>query len=287
MHLELVAGLDDIATETQLTSGWSFVVLPKKEASQFSAQARKLLPSGVTEFHAKELKYKNSSECRAYSDFLSLLRKTAEATPGSLLASSLNDQNWHADLTSFADRLVVGTFASLGITDKAVADGAKDAAPSLFTLQRLLNSPSLTSAVVHLLEIDHNTTTANFASQTVAIKGGSLPATRLLAILAEGYRKHQFPRSPALDRSAVAIVDSSTSFLVQAADVLGNFSMNYLIRKLAPTTPGRTAKAQIFESVFHDLLPQTQFGQLASLTAPQLELALKQAGALTFEIKHT
>ena len=155
MHLELAAGLDDIATERQLTSGWSFVVLPKKEAAQFSTEAQKLLPSGAVEFHAKELKYKNSSECRAYSNFLSLLRKSAEATPGSLLASSLNDQTWHENLTSFAERLVVGTFASLGITDKAVADGAKDAAPSLFTLQRLLNSPSSTPAVVHLLEIDH------------------------------------------------------------------------------------------------------------------------------------
>jgi len=81
-------------------------------------------------------------------------------------------------------------------------------------------------------------------------------------------------------------VDSATSFLVQAADVLGNFAMNYLINNLAHTTPGRTKKARIFETVFHDLLPTTRFGELASLTGSQLELGLQDAGALTFAIEH-
>ena len=40
-------------------------------------------------------------------------------------------------------------------------------ASALFTLQRLLNSLSVTSSAVHLLEIDHTTTTAHFAAQTV------------------------------------------------------------------------------------------------------------------------
>ena len=126
----------------------------------------------------------------------------------------------------------------------------------------------------------HNNGT--FRGPNCPLNGGSLPAARLLAMLAEGYRKQQFPKSPELNPSAIAIVDSSTSFLVQAADVVGNFSMNYVIRNLASTTASRTKKAEIFDSVFHDLLPQTtQFGKLASLTAPQLELALNQAGALT------
>jgi hypothetical protein len=283
MPIDLVAGLDDTATEKTVTSGWSFIILPKKEAAQFSAEARKLLPSGKAEFHAKKFRYRDST---AYSDFLSLLRRTAEGTPGSLLACSLNDQTWDTDFTSFVDRLLAGIFANLGITDRAVAEAAKNAAPSLFTLQRLLNSSSWTSAVVHLLEIDQNATTAVFASKTVNVARGSLSGTRLLELLAEAYRKQRFPGSPALAPSAIAIVESSTSLLVQAADVLGNFAMNYLIHNLGPTTPGRTAKARIFESAFQDVLPQTQFGQLASLNGLQLELGLKNAGALTFEVKH-
>lgn len=285
MSLELAAGLDDIATERQMTSGWSYVVLPKSEVAQFFAQSQKLLPPGVTEFHAKVMNTGDPVQCQAYGDFLSLVRKTAEAQPGSVLACSVNDQTWHEDLTGHADRLVTGVFASLGITDKSIADGAKEAAPSLFTLQRLLSSPASASAAMHLLEIDRNTETGLFAAKTVKIDGHPIPASQLLALLVNGYRRQLFPRSPELDGSAIAIVDSATSFLVQAADVLGNFSMNYLIRNLALTTAGRTKKAQIFEDVFRDVLPKTQFGQIASLSGPVLELTLKQAGALTFMVE--
>src|ERR1035438_4043969 len=94
----------------------------------------------MTEFHAKKFSQKKSAHCQAYGDFLALLRKTAEAAPGALLASTLNDQTWHADLTSSADRLVTSVFAALKITDQTIAAGAKAAAPALFTLQRLLTS---------------------------------------------------------------------------------------------------------------------------------------------------
>jgi hypothetical protein len=283
MPLDLVAGLDDIATERQLTSGLSFVVLPKAEAAQFVTQARQLLPSGLSEFHANDLNSKDVSECQAYEDFLSLLRKTAETAPASLLVCSLNNQTWHNGLTSFAARIVSNVFATLGVRDSNILAGASDAAPSLFTLPRLLKIPS---AALSSLDIDQNTETGRFALRTVSVNGSSMPATQLLALLANAYRKQQFPHSPEIHRSGISIVDSATSFLVQAADVLGNFSMNYLIRNLAPTTPGRTKKAEIFESVFHDLLPATHFDQLASLTGTQFELALQHPGALTFAVEH-
>jgi hypothetical protein len=281
--LDLAAGLDDIATERQLTSGWSFVVLPKAETAQFVTQARQLLPSGVPEFHANELNTNDVSQCQAYQAFLSLLRKTAEAAPACLLACSLNDQTWHNELTSLASRMVRNVFATVGVTDRNFLAGAVDAAPALFTLPRLLTTPS---AALSSLDIDQNTETGRFASRYVSVKAGSIPATHLLALLANAYRKQQFSTSPEIHHSAICIVDSATSFLVQAADVLGNFSMNYLIRNLATTTPGRTKKAEIFESVFHDLLPTTRFGELASLSGNQLELELRHEGALTFTLEH-
>ena len=72
--------------------------------------------------------------------------------------------------------------------------------------------------------------TPEFLRSTVSTKGGAVPATRLLAMLADAYRRQKFPGSPELARSGIAVVDSDVSFLVQAADVLGNFSMNYIIR---------------------------------------------------------
>jgi hypothetical protein len=56
-------------------------------------------------------------------------------------------------------------------------------------------------------------------------------------------------------------------------------------RNLGPTTAGRTKKAEIFEKVFGELVPGTPFGHLASLSGTQLELELKQAGALTLTLE--
>lgn len=283
-QFELAAGLDDVATEKGLASGWSFFVIPEEAVAPFAVEARNLLSKKMTEFHAKEFKHKNTDQCRAYTDFLTLIRRTAEAAPAAMLASTLNDRSWHTDLTSFAGRLANNVFTTLGITDQGVIDGAREAAPSLFTLQRLLTSPPSTCATLRILEADETTTMAAFAARTVTVNGHSLEATRLLAMLAESYRQKQFPQSPALRPEAINIVESSASFLVQAADVLGNFSMNYVIRNLGPTTAGRTKKAEIFESVFRDILPHTKFAEMASLSGTEFELALKQAGALTFVV---
>jgi len=106
LPLVLLGGLDDVATERQLTSGWSFAVLPEAAANRFTGAAQKLLPANRTEFHAKEFDTSSAAERKAYSDFLRLLCQEVEATPGSLLACSLNDKSWSANFTGFAERLV-------------------------------------------------------------------------------------------------------------------------------------------------------------------------------------
>jgi hypothetical protein len=186
MPLGLAAGLDDIATERQLTSGWSFIVLPKGEVAQLAAKAQALLPSGVLEFHAAELKTQNRSHCQAYEDFLYLLRKTAEAAPGCLLASTLNNQTWHHALTSFAARIVTNVFGTVGVTDSDVVKGAVEAAPSLVTMVRLLKTPS---AVLSSLEIDESTNMGRFGVRSIVARDVSMQATELLARVVDGYRK--------------------------------------------------------------------------------------------------
>jgi len=42
--------------------------------------------------------------------------------------------------------------------------------------------------------------------------------------------------------------------MVQASDVLGNFTMNYAFKDAGPTNAGRLRKAQIFENVFRGWL---------------------------------
>lgn len=283
MSLELVAGIDDIATERALSSGWSYVVLPKADAAHFSSRAQAFLaPAGLTEFHAKEFKPSRAKQCKAYENLLSALRKTAENAALCLLACSLYDDTFHPTFTSFSARITQNVFGNLGVSDQTVIAAAPKAASPLFTLMRLLTAPE--GAVLSSIEMDQDIPLSTFAAQTFVAHGKSLPATQLLAILAEAYRKQYFPRSPQLFPSGLAFVDSPLSFLVQAADVLGNFSVNYLMSKLGTVTKGRAMKSKIFETVFGDLLTQSQFGQFAVLTGSQAELAPSQAGALTFTV---
>jgi len=285
MPLELFAGIDDIATERALSAGWSFVVLPKTDANQFSADARALLAAGrLTEFHAKLFKHKNARECKAYEDLLSLLRKSSESAALCLLACSLYDDTFHPTFTSFAARIMVNVLQTLGISDPAVVAAAPKAASPLFTMLRLLKAPDDTAMTS--IEIDEDAALSTFGVQTLVANGKPMPATHLLAMLADLYRRHCFPQSPRVHSSGIAFVDSASSLLVQAADVLGNFSVNYLMSKLGTVTMGRAAKAKIFESVFGDLLTQSQFGQFAVLKGSQAELAAQQPGALTFTLTH-
>ncbi len=285
MSLELVAGIDDIATERALSSGWSFVVLPKTDAVQFSISAQNLLaPARLAEFHAKKFKYNKVEQCTAYESFLSELRQTAETAALSLFSCSLYDETFHPTFTSFAANVTVNVFGNLGISDPAVIAAAPKAASPLFTLMRLLSGPE--GAVLSSVEGDQDVPLTTFAAQTLVANGKPLPATQLLGTLAELYRRQCFPRSPQLRSSGLAFVDSSSSFLIQGADVLGNCSVNYLMSKLGPVTKGRAVKAKIFEAVFGDLLTQSQFGQFAVLTGSQAELAPSQSGALTFTVSH-
>ncbi len=217
-------------------------------------------------------------------NFLSELRKTAENAALCLLACSLYDDSFHPTFTSFSERITVNVFGNLGISDHTVIEAAPKAASPLFTLMRLLTAPD--GAALTSIAVDQDTPLSTFAAQAFIVNGKSLPATRLLAILGEAYRKQCFPRSPQLVPSGLEFVDSSSSFLVQAADVLGNFSVNYLMSKLGTVSKGRAMKAKIFEAVFGDLLTQSQFGQFAVLTGSQAELAPSQAGALTFTVAH-
>jgi hypothetical protein len=62
--------------------------------------------------------------------------------------------------------------------------------------------------------------------------------------------------------------------------------MSDLIRNHVPTMACRAKMSQILETAFNTLALHTHFGQLASLSELQIEIALKQAGALTFKVDH-
>ncbi len=72
------------------------------------------------------------------------------------------------------------------------------------------------------------------------------------------------------------------SSLVQAADVIGNFSLAYVYDKAGQATARVAQKAQIFLDVFGDIIDDAALAECEFING---ELSLKQEGALTFTIK--
>jgi hypothetical protein len=79
MSLKLVVGLDDVATERQVTSGWGFVALPEATGLQFERDTR--MRFGGKGFHAKEFRHQSLRQTKNYTDFLLLLRGGGGSDP--------------------------------------------------------------------------------------------------------------------------------------------------------------------------------------------------------------
>lgn len=273
----IVCGIDDFATGSGLTSGWSYFALPQHAVPEFEKQARAILgPTGLPEFHAS----KHFREApAAYEDFLRLIRETVQSVPYSLICVSSNSEDWADEISGFAERVIEQAFQQTGISDPAIIRACKACAPPLFTAPRILEEFGDT---IHLyLEVDQDDISAPFMTLTEQIQGTSFAASRLFSIALDAYIKKQFPHSPRpkRDGTSISVVDSATSFMVQASDVLGNFAMNYAFSETGPTTPGRRQKARSFENVFGAILsgpgPRHFFAQRGDQITPTLSGSVK------------
>jgi hypothetical protein len=84
----LVAGMDEVATEPQLVSGWTYFVLTDADRIRYEAAVSRLNAAGAPRhYHAKKFKKARASE---YEAFLRVLRDALEnATEFSALMGSM------------------------------------------------------------------------------------------------------------------------------------------------------------------------------------------------------
>jgi hypothetical protein len=169
----LVCGIDDFATEKQLMSGWTYLVLPSAALPDFCRQAAGLLPSGLSEFHAKKFKTSHSA---AYEQFLRLIRETIDQHEYSMVRVSSSSAAWAKTLSEFGGRLIANGFAGAGITDQEIIAASQKSAATIFTLQRALSN--FGNNIELLLEIDEDMKTMSFNALTTAIKGHDFTAAR-------------------------------------------------------------------------------------------------------------
>ena len=74
---KLIAGLDEVSTETKKSDGWCYFCILQTEYVKFEAEVKNLLQgtTKLTSFHAKKFKTDQASE---YEQFLRIIRKFAE-----------------------------------------------------------------------------------------------------------------------------------------------------------------------------------------------------------------
>ncbi len=243
----ITCGIDDVATGGGVTAGSTFFVLPTNAVSQFSAKAAALLPPGRTEFHGCQMQSGEESEFEA---FLSLVQDFLEMYPYSFVCALGADRNWQAEFGRKAGAACDSVLNSYGVSDPQFSKRLKKLSQPLWSLSRLLR---LVGRQVHLtLDIDEDSFIASLGANTLRIDSTVLSGKELLARLSNSYASIYFGDAPRLSVSppSLNILPSQQSFMVQAADVVGNFAMAHASYTLGLATGGRKKKSDILQRVF-------------------------------------
>jgi hypothetical protein len=131
----------------------------------------------------------------------------------------------------------------------------------LFTLQHLTKSLSPDYGIQII--VDSHNVTEGFGTQTIQVSNSlgstTMTSNQLLNVIYNGYRKLQYPNSPTLIDNGVSVVSDGDSFLIQSADIMGNFSLSYAKRKLGVESKTIVEKAEIFSEVLGDVFDSKDF----------------------------
>jgi hypothetical protein len=277
MHFQ--AAIDEFGTATQQTEGWTIVSLADQQAAAFAAEAPVLLGGGLKKFHGKDFTRKSEDRFMA---FLTLLKEKCREGPGSFITCTLNGKTWHDQFTGFAERMLEQSFLKAGVSlSEANLVILRQLVPPLFTYLRVAShvGNGHTAAVT----LDDCKVTKQFNMAQVMVRGKAFSLPHLAGMLYRAYRKQQFPTSPEVMKDEIRTAPDETSPLVQAADVVGNFSTAYVFRRLGKESKANDLKAEIFHDVFGE------FGidgidHAASVAMDGEDLRLKQPGAYTFAV---
>ncbi|NLX97807.1 MAG: hypothetical protein GXY83_16715 [Rhodopirellula sp.] len=277
MHFQ--AAIDEFGTATQQAEGWTIVSLADQQAAALIAKAPALLGRGLEKFHGKDFTRKSEN---LFREFLALLKEQCREGAGSFITCTLNGPTWHDQFTGFAERVLEQSFLKAGVPlSEADLTMVRKVVPPLFTYLRVASHVGNGHTVA--VTLDDSQLTKQFNTAQVTVKGKALSLPYLTGMLYRAYRKQMFPSSPEVVRDEIRTAPDETSPLVQAADVVGNFSTAYVFRRLGKESKANDLKADIFHDVFGE------FGidgidHAASIEIDGEDLRLKQPGAYTFAV---
>jgi hypothetical protein len=271
--MHLTAGVDEVASETQLSEGWTYAVLPADAVQRIDAA---VTACHVSHFHGKEFRRDHAAD---YETLLVAGRGELERSDTPFLTFTLLEKSWKGEFVPFGKRLISDAMQQVGVTAPGAIKIAEHLFPGLMTLQRFADNREHDSIEV---EIDSDDISKNLGDSSVTIAGKSIETARLLAAGYEGYRRNRFPKSPQLGGAKIRALDDAQSRVIQLADVFGNFALAYVFVRLGLATSGRVAKAEILQRVFGEALKPASIAEAAELVGNDIQL--KHPGGWTLRI---
>lgn len=276
--MNFIAAIDDISTGTQTSFGWSYVLIDESLEAEFEEKTRALLKgNALPKFHGKEYKKRFK---QSYIDFLKIIKEYAVNSDQSLLACVLLSQGWKENFVGFAERLGENPLKMNGINAVEVINPIKALTPSLFSMQNLTKEMGGENSIK--IKVDDHDNTRGFNQVITKVKGFPFTGDKLLTMIYNGYRKQQFPQSPSLADSCIQVVKDEDSMLVQAVDIVANFSTAYIYGKLGKTSKTIKDKMEIFNEVFGEEFGSQNFFEGVELVH-ESDLKLKFEGQQTLK----
>jgi len=271
-----ITGIDDFGTMSGVSQGWTFVSFDKVFYKDFQSNAQDILNnSKLQSFHAKEFKRNKQSY---YKEFLQLVRDTLSKGDNSFACATLLGQTWKSEFRGFSERVIKGAFEQAGLKDTELISASQFLAAPIFTYFRIAsNHISANSTTIH---IDHHAITRGFNDIDLIITDQKIsPQIPIIAAL-NAYRTMQFPNAPEVERNSIEILPDEKSFIIQAADMIGNFSGALVFKALGKNSNSNNLKAEIMNDVFGDILDTSNIAELVEIKGE--DFVLKSSGSFTF-----
>lgn len=269
-----IAAIDEFASETQISEGWTYAVLPSQALAHIDSAVSQCK---VRSFHGKKFK---SHQANDYEIFLESARCQLLNCPDAFLTFTLLERSWKAEFVPFGERLIRGAMTMAGISDEPAIKIAEHLFPGLMALQRMTASGNIPSFDI---EIDSDVISKKLATSNVTVNGGSLPLAQVLGRAYSAYRSQLFQSSPILGVGGIKALNDAKSRAIQLADVYGNFALAYIFNKLGHASKKRRLKADIFEKVFRQEINPGPIHAAARLAGAN-DIELTTPGGLSLRI---
>jgi len=271
---KFVTGIDDISTMSARCAGWTIVSFENAALSEFDRQASEILASsGLSTIHAKDFKRRKSDY---YKQYLNLVRKTLESNQG-FVCCTLLGSDWKNQFKLFCNNVIGEAFNKAGIYDQDIIEGSKRIAAPLFTYQRI--AASKCNGGLSTVQIDRDSVLDKLTNTGFLVRGKKISSQLPIVAALRANGRCQFPNAPEVERESILIVPDECSYIVQAADIIGNFSTALVFKYLGKSSKSNDSKCAVFQEVFGDIIDLSTIPSSVSMCGDDLEL---DPGAASF-----